>query len=220
MKILALEFSSPMRGASVFAGNGVTGRACERGTREMKPFALIEVALREAGIGRDELDLIAVGLGPGSYAGIRIAMAIALGWNLARGTRLVGISSADCVAHQFNGEGRFSIMIDAQRNEFFVARYETAPRRDPTQRFSTKLIEPFHLMTEADRERQGAGEPFLRPDVLDHGPGWFALAPDSAQLAHLAAEMFFMPVEKHPLEPIYLRKAQFVKAPLPKFGGL
>ena len=218
MKILALEFSSPRRSVSVFAGHDVTGRACEQGTRETKPLALIEAALREAGVGREELDLIAVGLGPGSYAGIRIAMAIALGWNLARGTRLIGISSADCVALQFSGEGPFSILIDAQRNEFFVARYET--QRDATQRRTTRLVEPFRLMREDDRERQRTGEPFLRPDVLEDGPGWHALPPDAAQLARMAAEKFFEPLETRPLEPIYLRKAEFVKAPPPKFPAL
>lgn len=218
MKILALEFSSPLRCAAVFAGNAVTGRACESKTRETKPIALITSALHEAGVRVEELDLIAVGIGPGSYAGIRIAISIAQGLHLAHGTKLVGISSADCVAHQLNQEEPASIIIDAQRDEFFIARYERVARQ-PNKRYGMRLIEPFRRMTDADWERQQAGERVYRMDVLENGPRWLAIPPDSAQLAHLAAEMFYQPVTHHPLEPIYLRKAEFVKAPPPRIIG-
>ena len=55
MKILALEFSSSVRGVSV-TGGVKSGSAEEAGGRETKPFALIDAALREAGMTRmDEL---------------------------------------------------------------------------------------------------------------------------------------------------------------------
>ena len=212
MTILALEFSSPLHSVAVWAGDGVRGRAVERGVRHVKPFALIDSALQQAGVAREDIDCLAVGLGPGSHAGIRIAIAIAQGWQLARGTKLAGLSSADCAAQQFALQGEaasFSVVIDAQRGEFFAARYGVADRR-------AQRLEAFRVMTDADWERQRAGERFIRPDVLEHGPAWLASPPDAATLARLAAQTAeFVPGPA--LEPVYLRPAEFVKAPLPRF---
>ena len=71
--------------------------------------------------------IIAVGLGPGSYTGIRAAIAVAQGWQLARGVKLLGVSSAECLAAQAQAEkifGRVNVVIDAQRGEFYLATWE------------------------------------------------------------------------------------------------
>ena len=212
MTILALEFSSPLHSVAVWAGDEVRGRAEERGVRHVKPFALIDSALQQAGVAREEIECLAVGLGPGSHAGIRIAIAIAQGWQLARGTKLAGFSSAECAAQQFaqrSAEAPFSIVVDAQRGEFFAARYAVVEQ-------GARLLEGFRVMTDTDWSRQRAGERFIRPDALEDGPAWLALPPGSATLARLAAQTTeFVP--GHALEPVYLRKAEFVKAPAPKF---
>lgn len=204
MAILALEFSSPRRGVFVRHGDA-SGSAFEEGGRETKPFHLIKAALAEAGVTRDAVDCIAVGLGPGSYGGIRTAIAIAQGWALVRPVKLMGFSSADCVAHQFQGEGAFTLFIDAQRNEFYGAQFEKSHGK-------LTLKEPFRVMTTADWQRRKDGETFIRPDVLTEGP-WQTLLPDPAMLADLAARDVTPAL---PLEPIYLRKADFVKAPPPR----
>ena len=71
--------------------------------------------------------MIAVGLGPGSYTGIRAAIAMAQGWQLARGVKLLGVSSAEALAAQAQAEnifGRVNLVIDAQRGEFYLATWE------------------------------------------------------------------------------------------------
>ena len=52
---------------------------------------MIESALAEAKIEREQIEVIAVGLGPGSYTGIRAAISVAQGWQLARGVKLLGV---------------------------------------------------------------------------------------------------------------------------------
>ena len=50
---------------------------------------------------------------------------MAQGWQLARGVKLLGVSSAECLAAQAQAEkifGRVNVVIDAQRNEFYLAR--------------------------------------------------------------------------------------------------
>ncbi|HMJ90531.1 MAG TPA: tRNA (adenosine(37)-N6)-threonylcarbamoyltransferase complex dimerization subunit type 1 TsaB [Candidatus Acidoferrum sp.] len=208
MKILALEFSSPARSVAVAENGAVLGRAAEQGTRETKAFALIESVLEQAQWRRDDIDCIAVGIGPGSYAGIRIAISIAQGWQLARGVKLLGISSADCVAAQVHDKGRrgiLNVLVDAQRGEMFAARYELENE--------WSKVEGFALVTADEQARRAAaGELMVRPD-LDA-----AAAPDAATIARLASVRTDH-LTGPQLEPIYLRKAEFVKAPPPRIIG-
>ena len=126
MTILALEFSSPQRGVAVLSPGGVV-EAVEAGGRSTAAFGMIEKVLAEAIIEREAIDMIAVGLGPGSYTGIRAAISVAQGWQLARETKLLGISSAEAIAAQAQAEkifGRVNVMVDAQRGEFYLAAFE------------------------------------------------------------------------------------------------
>src|SRR5215468_10964777 len=104
MMILALEFSSAQRSVAIFKVSGahpeVSSEVVETGGRGTKAFEMIEEAMRQAQVEREQIELLAVGLGPGSYTGIRAAISIAQGWQLAREVKLAGISSADCVAAQ------------------------------------------------------------------------------------------------------------------------
>src|SRR5688572_27194800 len=142
MTILALEFSSAKRSVAVLRAGAepisVTSASPERSTRA---FALIDEALRSAKIDRSQIECIAVGLGPGSYTGIRVAISIAQGWQLATGLKLLGISSADAVAGQAPAEGmsgRVTCVIDAQRQEFYVAEYELGVSQP-------RAVAPLHI---------------------------------------------------------------------------
>ena len=87
MTILALEFSSPQRSVAVLRTDGaaVAAEAIETGGRGTNAFGMIEQVLAEAKIEREQIDVMAVGLGPGSYTGIRAA--ISHGAGLATGAR-------------------------------------------------------------------------------------------------------------------------------------
>src|SRR5581483_11393832 len=108
MKILALEFSSTERSAAVVDSDATNASAVHElieTAGATDALALIDAALRAAGCEREQIDCIAVGLGPGSYTGVRGAIALAQGWQLARGVKLLGVSSADAIAAQAQAEG-------------------------------------------------------------------------------------------------------------------
>ncbi|HOC55922.1 MAG TPA: tRNA (adenosine(37)-N6)-threonylcarbamoyltransferase complex dimerization subunit type 1 TsaB [Verrucomicrobiota bacterium] len=217
MKILALEFSSPQRSVAVLeggtdAGRPARGEAIETGTRATNALGLVEEALRQGQLEREQIECLAVGLGPGSYAGIRLAIALAQGWQLARPVRLLGVSSAECLAAQAQAEGvfgRVEVVIDAQRNEFYLAGYDlTAEAR--------REIEPLRLVAAAEvQARQQAGAILIGPEVTKWFPGGRVLFPRAATVGQLArGRCDFVAGEK--LEPIYLRETRFVKAPPPR----
>ncbi len=210
MTILALEFSSAQRSVALVVDGQVRGRICEAGPGESRAWSLIEAALAAAGMERENVDGLAVGLGPGSYTGIRSAIALAQGWQLARGTKTLGISSVESIAaraRELKIHGHVNVLVDAQRNEFYLARYVLSME-------GCREVSPLRL---ANREEvlalMRAGETVLGPDVTSEWSAATRLYPDAAMLGQLASQRRdFVPGER--LEPIYLRETSFVKAPL------
>ena len=218
MKILAFEFSSPQRSVAVLNADVdgsvlATSEVVEAATgHTMKPFGMIETALKQAGLEREQIECLAVGLGPGSYNGIRVAIALAQGWQLASGVKLLGVSSAEGVAAQALADGtrgKFSVVIDAQRGEFYAADYEVNDGRLSSH-------SALELVTREEVcRREQAGSLLVGPEVTRWFPGGRLVFPRAAVLGRLAlAREDFVPGDK--LEPIYLRETNFVKAPPPR----
>ena len=211
MTILALEFSSPQRSVAVLRVGSATLSAeiVETGGRGTNAFGMIENALAEAKLEREQIEAIAAGLGPGSYTGIRAAISIAQGWQLARAVKLLGVSSVEAIAAQARAEkilGRVSVVIDAQRNEFYLAMYEIAQA-------GWREIEPLKILPRAEvQSRAAGGEILIGPEVAKWFPNGRTIFPGAAALAKLAScRNDFVPGEK--LEPVYLREADFLKSP-------
>jgi tRNA threonylcarbamoyladenosine biosynthesis protein TsaB len=207
MTILALEFSSERRSVALARDGLLLAEASETGGRNTKAFGLIELALAKASVRRTEIDAIAVGLGPGSYTGIRTAIAVAQGWQLARGIRLIGIPSVDALAAQAQAGkvfGIVNVVVDAQRGEFYLATWEISG----TER---KELSTLRIATAAEMEtRLRGGEICVGPEKGT------TLFPAAATVAQLANEQIYA-VPGEPLEPIYLRTTNFVKAPSAPF---
>ncbi len=214
MKRLAFEFSSSQRSVALAQFRG-GAQECdvievvETGALSTRPIGMIEEVLRQGHLEREQIECVAVGLGPGSYTGIRTAIALAQGWQLGLGIKLAGVSSAECIAAQACAEGatgRAQVIIDAQRQEFYRAAYELSP-------FGHREREPLRLATRAEvQERSGAGELLVGPDLGAWLPESRAVFPRAAIVARLAfAQSRFVPGQN--LEPIYLRETAFIKAP-------
>jgi len=208
MQILAIEFASDRRSVAVLADGVVRGQAWEFGGRTTRALTLIARALQEAALEREEIEGLAIGLGPGSYAGIRAAISLAQGWQLARGVRLLGLSTVEGLAVRAQVEGtrgRVNILIDAQRGEFYGAAYALGAG-------SRTVLEPLRLATREEIQPWlGLGETLVWPELAPQFPEARVLLPDAASLGLLAAGSdAFVPGES--LEPIYLRAPSFRKA--------
>ncbi|MCL2418438.1 MAG: tRNA (adenosine(37)-N6)-threonylcarbamoyltransferase complex dimerization subunit type 1 TsaB [Conexibacteraceae bacterium] len=89
-----------------------------------KLLALIHELLAGTEGGWEAIDRIAVGVGPGTFTGLRIGVATAQALTIATGTPLVGVStlrSLALAAHDREGDAAVLAVIDARRGEAFVA---------------------------------------------------------------------------------------------------
>ena len=103
MNILALDTSMGVCGAAVLLAGGDAERTvlCEESMARGHAEALMPMvaeAMAGAGIGFAELDLIAATLGPGSFTGVRIAIAAAHGFALVTSAKLWGTDSLTVMA--------------------------------------------------------------------------------------------------------------------------
>lgn len=209
MTTLALEFSSDRRSVAVAWAGAPAVEAADQAGRTTAPWRLVEQALAAAGAVRAEVTEIVIGLGPGSYTGIRTALAMAEGWALARPVRFVGVNSAMSVAEAWRlagGRGRVAVAVDAQRREFHLGTWsadDAGLRED----------EPLQIVTAgALAEARRCGVVLVGPDSAAHALGAAEVFPSAANLIGLAAG-HGRATEPGGLEPVYLRPVTFVKAP-------
>ena len=201
MKILALDFSTLRRSAAIVDENGnLISSANQQPQRAGSPFPLIAETL--GSISPFKIDAISIGLGPGSYTGIRSSIAIAQGWNLARNLPAAGISSAEAIAFAAVAKGlhgEVEVVIDAQRNELYSAIYNLT-----SDAFS--LIRPLKILPQPETKR------LIGPEANRWNKEAIIIEPGAVAIGKLAARCQNF-VSPETLEAIYLREPSFVKAP-------
>ncbi len=205
MKILALEFSSSQRAVAVSDGANPIARVVTDNLKT-SPLLLIDKVLEKGRTDRAEINVIALGIGPGSYTGIRSAIAVAQGWQLAKSVNLSPISSAEVLAATARTQGQRGethLIIDAQRHEH----YHTTWNLTETDQTETKPLSIIGVVEAFELESFGPDQP-----GMDYCK---SLHPCAAQLAKLAANRNSY-VPGFAIKPIYLRQTEFTKAPPPR----
>jgi tRNA threonylcarbamoyladenosine biosynthesis protein TsaB len=172
--------------------------------------------LRQAGKSLRDVDVLAVGLGPGSYTGLRVGVTAAKVLAYATGIPLIGLDSLEAMAKKAPSDARrISVIADAQRGQLYVAEYARvlddrlvcAPecRIEPLQAWLARL-EPGTFVL---------GPGLHSPRIRNALPAGFEI-PDPAinypvgqRLIELARESWFSGRRDDPwlLEPRYLRQS-------------
>ena len=192
MKTLALELSTSRGSLAWLDDEIVSTREWSNDRRNSSAFFENLQAVREK-FGAPEA--IIVGLGPGSYAGTRIAVSAAIGMQLSSDARLIGypsICAMECDAQEY------CVIGDARRKSFFFARIlKNDVVEGPTLYSETEL--------NAKLESLDPATPVFSSQSLPQFQAPVVLFPSALILARLAKEprrRFCLP----PLEPFYLRE--------------
>lgn len=126
MRILALDTATASCSVAVLDGDAVRAELTLEVPRahSTRLMPLIAQAIEESGLQRSDLELIAVGVGPGSFTGLRIGIATAKGLALGLGIPAVGVSSLKAIALGTGAQvGLVVPMLDAKRERLFAAAY-------------------------------------------------------------------------------------------------
>jgi tRNA threonylcarbamoyl adenosine modification protein YeaZ len=137
MNILALDTSMGACSAAVLRSGGSKPKLFARQKLMARGHAealmpMVAETMAEAGLPFAKLDLIAATTGPGSFTGVRIAIAAARGLALVTKAKLFGTDSLTVmalVAAEGVGGAPFAVAVDARRGMIYFALYDGAGRR-------------------------------------------------------------------------------------------
>jgi len=173
----------------------------------------IRTLLHKSGLSAQDIEIIAVGLGPGSYTGLRIGLTAAKTLAFATRAALIGLDSLEVVARNAPAEaGSVCVVADAQRGNVYIARFDRSGLGRPLIRMSPTRIEPFASFVSGLAE----GTYVLGPGLEPHRatlPGSLRTMPpetgrpDPGHLLDVAREAWNAGRRDDPwfLEPFYLR---------------
>jgi tRNA threonylcarbamoyladenosine biosynthesis protein TsaB len=185
MLILAFDTATDVATSALVDDGEVLG---ERASRAVTLLEDVDALLRQAGMRTHDVEALAVGIGPGSFTGVRIGLSTARGLALALDIPVAGVSTLDALAAGAPGAVP---VIDARRREVFV------PGR---------VVSPADVEVEPGRLYVGSGAVRYR-GVLE--PSGAEIPPDADE-RHLPRARFhaqlardFRPAEE--VEPLYLR---------------
>ncbi len=181
LRVLALDTSTSRGSVALLEGAELTAELKLRSleTHSARLLASITFLLENAGWGLADLGLIAAGIGPGSFTGIRIGVSTALGLAQTLSVPFAGISGLDAMAQQLPGvEGLVGVVMDAQRSQVYYAEYLN--ERGRTRRVGKPaLLFPSDLrrrLRGAHRTVIGDGALRYAPELNLHRTRWPRLA--------------------------------------------
>lgn len=205
MRILGIESSSRRGSVALLEGQRVIATLEHEApnSHAERLLPLIDQLLSEAGWLKTSLDRIGVGVGPGSFTGLRAGIALAEGLSVGLDLPLLGVGSLFSMAHGALRvqPGPCCALLDARREELFAAVYNTsqqelcAPVAVPIDGLA-ELLHRFGVVTVVGEVAEGLahGCQVARGATLD--------LPHARWVAALAGEL---EESAYPPEPQYVR---------------
>ena len=201
MNILAIECSRPRASLCLYDGREYLTDVAWQAERNHDGYLFPALSQALSALGDAPLDLILIGAGPGSYGGVRVALAAAVGIATVRKSQMVAICSWDSLA----AEGQ-TIISDAKRGGWTIRRPDgtievltpEALRSEIAAGLKVCSIEEAELMQKHDIPVEKCG---LVPTARGLVTSWLSYSP--AQQKALAARA---------PEPIYVRPPHITAA--------
>jgi len=220
VKILAIDSSTSYASAAVTDGGRTLAElGMEAGSRRGERLArAVDRVLDSAGLSLGDIDAYALGLGPGSFTGLRAALSFVKGLAIARPKPVAGASTLHAMALSASAHsGPVVPVIDARKGEVFAARFVGDGGGDVTRETEDMAIPPARLAELAPDETLLLGDGLSRygdqiREVLGEravfAPAWM-WAPRAVHVAELARRRLANGDEDRidSLVPIYVRSS-------------
>ena len=205
MRGLAIDTALGLCSVVVFDDRGVVASRAEPMTKghQERLAGLVRDVVAEAGEGFGALSRIGVVVGPGSFTGLRVGLAFALGLGAALDRPVIGLSAMDALAASApeDGPDEVAALIDARRGQVYARFWPGGTVPGPAEALSIEATQDRVRDMAGPRLLIGSGAALIQDDRPDTallslaGPSVQALA----RLTHTAD-----PVSS-PARPLYLR---------------
>ncbi len=211
MNVLSLDTATEVLALSAATDASWASMSVRRGLQHSPALLpLAEGLLKELGMTVKDLELIVCSIGPGSFTGIRIGLATAMGIGHGRGIPVVGVSTLDALGRAWGAHaGDVFPVIDARKGNIYTARYRGGERQGAYQDVSPAAL--ARMVSEAQSPLLAGEDAAKIRDLL--GDAWRTLALadaiDPRSLLRLGIEAF----DRHGVDatgprPLYLRKSE------------
>ncbi|WP_084151860.1 tRNA (adenosine(37)-N6)-threonylcarbamoyltransferase complex dimerization subunit type 1 TsaB [Nocardioides halotolerans] len=210
--LLAFDTATPLVTVALHDGADVVLElVSERPLQHGEQLApLIDRALHETGLVRQDVTAIGVGVGPGPFTGLRVGLVTARTLGHVLEIPVYGVCTLDVLAVEaadtgaVDGHDEFVVATDARRKEVYLATYDGAGARLD----GPDVAKPADVATSAPVVGEGA---VLYPDAFPHAAG--PRLPSAGWLARVITEER---AELHDPEPLYLRRPDAAAPGTPK----
>lgn len=208
--LLTFDTAAPSVSVALHDGESVVAEVTsEREMRHGEQLApLIEQVLQRAGLVRQDLTAIGVGVGPGPFTGLRVGLVTARTLAHVLDIPVYGVCSLDALAVEAVGTatvtGDFLVATDARRKEVYLASYDA----DGVRVEGPVVDRPAVLAT--DLPVVGEGAVLYAEQFPGHRP---PLRPNAGWLARTIVEER---AELRDPDPLYLRRPDIQVAGTPK----
>lgn len=130
-------------------------------THSRRLLSGIDWLLQENGVDTNAIDGLAVGLGPGSFTGLRIAMATMKGMAMAMDKPLLGCATLDALALNCSGDKPVCVLLDARKKEIYRQWYRKDARNVFRPQGTIQALTPVELAAEVTKPVLMVGDGFL-----------------------------------------------------------
>ena len=189
---LAIDTSTSRTSAAIIEDGGILWHGYRDGATSHG--SALPALVSEGLAVQKQIDHVVVGMGPGPYTGLRVGVAFARSFALARGIDVIGVCSLDAIASLVREENDFIIATDARRKEVYWATYRAGVRVDAPHVDHPDVIAKMGLPI--------FGEGALKYSIASSDEDLF---PDPKSLVALSKN-----TDLHIKEPLYLRRPDAV----------
>ncbi|HEV7359069.1 MAG TPA: tRNA (adenosine(37)-N6)-threonylcarbamoyltransferase complex dimerization subunit type 1 TsaB [Steroidobacteraceae bacterium] len=216
MRILALDAATEACSVALLANGRLAVRTLESGRSSApKILGMAEEVLAEAQVSLAMLDCIAASIGPGSFTGVRITVAVAQGLAFGAGLKVVPVTTLEALALQVLGDSTSSAIacLDARMGEVYWGCFAADAARGVIERSASRVGPPDSVVLGQPGRYVGIGRGFSAYPRLagmlgvELGPVHAQALPNAREIAQLGALRFAAGggVDPADLMPLYLR---------------